>query len=59
MVAVNVNRVFYDRQAKVTRRVGDTFDATEERAEELSAALPGYVTVSKPKRVPRKRTPKE
>ena len=46
MVAVTTSAPFWDREAKVTRRAGETFDATAERAAEIQAALPGYVTVA-------------
>ena len=47
MVEITVNKGFYDVVEKVDRRPGDTFEATEERAEFIDSALPGYVTFAK------------
>lgn len=44
MVAVNVLRPFYDIQCRVDRIAGDTFNTSEERAEQIDSALPGYIT---------------
>lgn len=44
MVTVTVIRGFRDIQAHVDRRPGERFDATEERAKEIEAKLPGYIT---------------
>lgn len=44
MVAVNVLRPFYDIQCRADRIVGDTFNTSEERAEQIDSALPGYIT---------------
>lgn len=48
MVNIIVLKPFYDLSKKVDRKVGDVFDATEERAAQIEAALPGYVSVEKP-----------
>lgn len=44
MVEITVNKGFYDVVEQVDRRPGDTFEATEERAEFIDSALPGYIT---------------
>lgn len=46
MVEITVNKDFYDAVEKVDRKQGDTFEATEERAEYIDAVLPGYITRS-------------
>jgi hypothetical protein len=43
MVRVTTLRYFYDLKCHVDRNVGDTFDASEGRAEQLDSALPGYI----------------
>lgn len=51
MVTVTVIRGFRDLDVHVDRKPGDTFTATEGRAKEIEARLPGYVTytTSEPK----------
>ena len=44
MVTITVIRAFRDVQVHADRREGDTFDATEERARQIDAKLPGYIT---------------
>lgn len=44
MVEIKVNKGFFDAVEKVDRKPGDTFEATEERAEYIASALPGYIT---------------
>lgn len=44
MVSVRVLRDFTDLKEHKYRRCGDTFSATEARAKEIQAKLPGYVT---------------
>ena len=44
MVTVTVVRTFYDLKKHKSRKAGTTFDATEERAAFIAAALPGYIT---------------
>lgn len=34
---------FYDREASLTRKVGDVFEATDARIKEINAAFPGTV----------------
>jgi hypothetical protein len=46
MATVNVRRSFWDRAAKANRRAGESFEATDERADEIARTLPGYVEVS-------------
>ena len=43
MVTLSVSRGFYDRDARTHRRPGDSFTATEARADAIERALPGYV----------------
>jgi hypothetical protein len=50
MVTVTVLSPFRDTTEHVGRKVGDTFTATEERAAEISAKLPGYVKYEKAER---------
>lgn len=38
-----VKAAFYDREASLTRQVGEVFDATAARIDEINAAFPGYV----------------
>lgn len=45
MVRVKVLKPFRDLKAHVDRKVGDTFEAPEERAAHIDAALPGYVEI--------------
>ena len=52
MVTVTVLRDFYDLKAHADRTAGDTFLATEERAAQLDAALPGYVTCDEHEQAP-------
>ena len=47
MVTVTVTKKFRDLVEHVDRHPGDTFDVTDERAEQLSARLPGYATYKK------------
>ena len=44
MVTVTVLKSFYDLKRHKDRKAGTTFDATEERAAYIAAALPGYVS---------------
>ena len=44
MAVVKVLRRFRDLKHHIDREVGETFEATEERAAQIAAALPGYVT---------------
>lgn len=44
MVSVTVIRPFWDRMARRDRRAGEVFEATEGRASQIAATLPGYVT---------------
>ena len=44
MVTVTVIKGFRDLKVHADRRAGETFNATEERAKEIAARLPGYVT---------------
>lgn len=44
MVNVTVHKAFRDLNEHVDRRPNDTFVATEERAREIEAKLPGYIT---------------
>ena len=43
MVVVTVIKSFYDLNRHKSRNVGDRFEATEGRAAQIAAALPGYV----------------
>lgn len=43
---IKVKQEFYDLQEGVFRNAGDEFEASEERFEELQAALPDYVEKS-------------
>ena len=49
MVTVTVLERFRDLVEHVDRNPGDTFDVTKERAEYISAHLPGYVTYTEHK----------
>lgn len=51
MVNITVLKAFYDLKAHKNRMPGDTFDATEERAKHIDAALPGYVAIEEPEAV--------
>lgn len=51
MVTVIVLRSFYDLKAHTNRMPGDTFEATEKRAAQILAALPGYVSIKEPEPV--------
>jgi len=44
MVTVTVLKPFYDLVERCNREEGDEFEATEERAEHIDAALPTYIT---------------
>ena len=44
MVNVTVRKAFRDLNEHVNRRPNDTFVATVERAREIEAKLPGYIT---------------
>lgn len=46
MVTVTVLRPFRDFSKRCDRNAGDTFTATEERARQIDAKLPGYITYS-------------
>lgn len=43
---------FYDREARRFRNAGDVFDATEERAGQISSTLPGYIEFERPVAAP-------
>lgn len=45
-VSLTVLAPFYDLRAHKQRAEGETFEATEGRAAELAAVLPGYVEVA-------------
>lgn len=45
MVTVTVLQTFYDLKGHCNRMAGTTFEATEERAAHIDAALPGYVVL--------------
>ena len=45
MVTLITLRKFHDTTIRGTRAEGDVFEATEERAARIMAALPGYVAV--------------
>lgn len=47
MVRLKTIKAFYDLHEHVDHRPGDVFEATEERADHIMAALPGYVEVVK------------
>lgn len=51
MATVRVLRSFYDLKAHADRMPGDTFEATDERAAQIKAALPDYVSVENPEPV--------
>lgn len=44
MVNIIVLKPFYDLKCHVDRNVGDTFTASEGRAEQICFALPGYIS---------------
>lgn len=44
MATVKVLRGFRDLKRHVDRKVGDTFEVSDERAAQIANALPGYVT---------------
>ena len=46
MVEVQVVKAFRDVVEHVDRHAGDTFEATEERAEFIARKLPGYIEVT-------------
>jgi hypothetical protein len=48
MPTVTVLKDFIDVQACVARRVGETFEATPERAEQLEAQIPSFVHIESP-----------
>lgn len=47
MVNVTVTKAFRDLKEHVDRKAGETFEATEERAAQIDAALPGYISIAK------------
>ena len=51
MVNITVLKPFYDLKAHTNRMPGDTFEATEKRAAQILAALPGYVAIKEPEPV--------
>lgn len=51
MVTVTTLRPFYDLQCRVDRNVGDVFDTSEGRAEQIDSALPGYITYKRTRHV--------
>lgn len=67
MPNVTVLRDFIDMQACVARRVGDTFEVTPERAEQLEQKIPSFVHIEypvisdeeEPKSRPRRKRSKE
>lgn len=48
MPNVTVLKDFIDMQACVARRVGDTFEVTPERAEQLEQKIPSFVHIECP-----------
>ena len=46
MVTITVLKAFGDLDARVNRKSGDVFEATEERAEYIESKLPGYISIS-------------
>ena len=46
MVTIEVLESFYDLAAHKLRAVGETFEATERRASDIDAVLPGYIKVT-------------
>lgn len=48
MVKVTTIKPFYDLVEHKDRAEGEVFDATEERAAYIDAALPGYIAIEKP-----------
>ena len=48
MPNVTVLKDFIDMQACVARRVGDTFEVTPERAEQLETQIPSFVHIECP-----------
>lgn len=48
MPNVTVLKDFIDMQACVARRVGDTFEVTPERAEQLETQIPSFVHIEYP-----------
>ena len=55
MATLIVNACFHDAVEDVTRDVGDTFEASDERVAQLMERLPGYVTVVAEEEKPRPR----
>lgn len=49
-----VKAAFFDREASLTRKVGDVFEASAARIEEINAAFPGTVEKVAAKKQPRK-----
>ena len=43
MARITVLRGFRDLKEHVSRKAGDTFSASDERAQEIADALPGYI----------------
>lgn len=52
MVTLTVLRTFYDLKKHRDRVPGEEFTVSEERAEQIVSALPGYVTVHEPEPEP-------
>ena len=44
MVEVKTLKLFWDKKAKKNRKPGDVFEATEARAKEIDAKIPGYIS---------------
>lgn len=44
-MTIEVLQTFYDLKEHCNRMAGTTFEATEERAAHIDAALPGYVAI--------------
>ena len=51
---IQVLETFFDIEANVLRKQGDTFDADQKRFDEISGKIPGSVKVKEPKRAPKK-----
>ena len=52
MITVTVLKGFRDLKQHTSRRPGDTFEANEERAAQLAAALPGFIAYDVPEPEP-------
>lgn len=48
MVNITVLKPFYDLKAHRDRHVGETFETSSKRAEDLEVVLPGYISVDEP-----------